>query len=129
MLKKRGNDYGIFDCNSDFCICALWHDFSGAEISAEEVISHTNIARRKAKENLSCICEYTHDLADAELRRAETIHSFQKALAQKEFLLYFQPKISGITQKIASAEVLVRWQRSDGTLWFPDSFLPILEET
>lgn len=100
-----------------------------AEISAEEVISHTNIVRRKAKENLSCICEYTHDLADAELRRAETIHSFQKALAQKEFLLYFQPKISGITQKIASAEVLVRWQRSDETLWFPDSFLPILEET
>lgn len=32
-------------------------------------------------------------------------------------------------QEIASAEVLVRWLREDGTLWFPDSFLPILEET
>lgn len=25
--------------------------------------------------------------------------------------------------------MLVRWLREDGTLWFPDSFLPILEET
>ena len=31
--------------------------------------------------------------------------------------------------EIASAEVLVRWQRANGDLWFPDSFLPILEET
>lgn len=48
---------------------------------------------------------------------------------RKEFQIYFQPKISGKTQEIASAEVLVRWLREDGTLWFPDSFLPILEET
>ena len=48
---------------------------------------------------------------------------------KKEFQIYFQPKISGREQKIASAEVLVRWQRANGDLWFPDSFLPILEET
>lgn len=75
------------------------------------------------------MCEYTKEIALAEQKRAETIHSFKEALEKKEFQIYFQPKISGRDQKIASAEVLVRWQRSNGDLWFPDSFLPILEET
>ena len=96
---------------------------------AEEVISHANIARRRAKETSTCVFEYNAELASTEQKRAETIHSFQNALAKNEFQIYFQPKISGKTQEIASAEVLVRWLREDGTLWFPDSFLPILEET
>ena len=54
---------------------------------------------------------------------------YVEALGRKEFQIYFQPKISGKSQKIASAEVLIRWKRADGELWFPDSFLPILEET
>lgn len=95
----------------------------------EEVISHANIARRRAKETSTCVFEYNAELSSTEQKRAETIHSFQNALAKKEFQIYFQPKISGKTQEIASAEVLVRWLREDGTLWFPDSFLPILEET
>jgi len=95
----------------------------------EEVISHANIARRRAKETSTCVFECNAELSSTEQKRAETIHSFQNALAKKEFQIYFQPKISGKTQEIASAEVLVRWLREDGTLWFPDSFLPILEET
>ena len=54
---------------------------------------------------------------------------YLEALGRKEFQIYFQLKISGKSQKIASAEVLIRWKRADGELWFPDSFLPILEET
>ena len=96
---------------------------------SEEVISHANIARRMAKETSCCVFEYNTELARTEQKRAETIHSFQNALAKKEFQIYFQPKISGKTQEISSAEILVRWLRDDGTLWFPDSFLPILEET
>ena len=35
----------------------------------------------------------------------------------------------GKDQTIASAEALVRWQRENDTMWYPDMFLPILEET
>lgn len=101
----------------------------GNNISSEELISHTNIVRRKAKTELSGVREYSEDIAQDEQKRAETIHTFRNALEQKEFQLYFQPKINGKSQKIASAEVLVRWQKDDDSLWFPDSFLPILEET
>ena len=99
------------------------------EIPGEEIISHSNIVRIKAKDELCGACEYTEEIALSEQKRAETIHSFKEALEKKEFQIYFQPKINGKDQKIASAEVLVRWQRANGDLWFPDSFLPILEET
>lgn len=99
------------------------------KIPAEEIISHANIVRGIAKTELSGVCEYTQKIALEEQRRADTIHSFKKALSQKEFKIYFQPKIDGKTQKISSAEVLVRWQRDADTIWYPDMFLPILEET
>ena len=43
---------------------------------------------------------------------------YLEALRRKEFQIYFQPKISGKSQKIASAEVLIRWKRADGELSF-----------
>lgn len=33
------------------------------------------------------------------------------------------------TEEVESAEVLVRWKREDDTVWTPDQFLPVLEET
>ena len=98
-------------------------------VPAEQIISHANIVREKAKTELSGVCEYTSGVALNEQRRADTIHSFKSALKQKEFKIYFQPKICGKDQMIASAEALVRWQRGKDTMWYPDMFLPILEET
>ena len=74
-----------------------------AEIPGEEIISHTNIVRLKAKSEITGVCEYTAEIYKAELKRADTIHSFKEALTNKEFQIYFQPKISGKEQKIASA--------------------------
>ena len=98
-------------------------------IPAEEIISHANIVRCIAKTQLSGVCEYTQDIAMREQHKADTIHSFKRALSQKEFKVYFQPKIHGKDQTLASAEALVRWQRDARTIWYPDVFLPILEET
>lgn len=43
-------------------------------IPPEQIISHTNIVRRKAKAMLSGVCEYTSDVALDEQRRADTLH-------------------------------------------------------
>ena len=98
-------------------------------IPAEEIISHANIVRCIAKTKLSGVCEYTQDIAMREQHKADTIHSFKRALSQKEFKVYFQPKIHGKDQTLAGAEALVRWQWDARTIWYPDVFLPILEET
>ena len=112
-----------------FCLTAGICFVQGKEEKTEKVISHANSARRKATETIDGLCVYTQRLEEAELQRAEVLHSFQQALDREEFVLYFQPKISGGNGKMTSAEVLVRWQREDGSFWTPDSFIPVLEET
>ena len=112
-----------------FCMTAGICFVKGKEEKTEKVISHANSARRKAVEMLDGLCVYTEQLEKAELQRADVLHSFQQALKNEEFILYFQPKVAGMTGRLASAEVLVRWQREDGSFWTPDSFIPVLEET
>lgn len=95
----------------------------------EEIISHTNTARRMAKDHAIGIVTYGAKIHQLEQHRADVLNSFQHALDTDEICIYFQPKIGGKSGQIESAEVLVRWQREDGTIWTPDQFLPILEET
>lgn len=51
----------------------------------------------------------------------------QQALDNREFKLFLQPKIDLKTKKVISAEALVRWIRDDGTMIFPNDFIPIFE--
>lgn len=112
-----------------FCLNAGVCFVEDKDEQPEKIISHANSARRKAAEQKQGICVFTRQVEAEELLRADVLHSFQNALEKEEFILYFQPKISGKSQKITSAEVLVRWKRADETFWVPDSFIPVLEET
>ena len=51
----------------------------------------------------------------------------QVALDNREFKLFLQPKVDLKTKKVISAEALVRWIRDDGTMIFPNDFIPIFE--
>ncbi len=54
--------------------------------------------------------------------------SFEKAIREKQFVVYYQPKLDPYTNKIVGAEGLVRWQQKDGTLITPDHFIPLFEK-
>ncbi|ATB69196.1 putative diguanylate cyclase [Sulfurospirillum diekertiae] len=49
------------------------------------------------------------------------------ALAHKEFVLYYQPKVNMKTGEIIGAEALIRWEHPQKGLVMPLSFLPFLE--
>ncbi|WP_341501242.1 EAL domain-containing protein [Gallaecimonas sp. GXIMD4217] len=50
------------------------------------------------------------------------------ALAQEQFLLYYQPKLDLASNRVVGVEALVRWQTGDGELVGPDRFIPKLED-
>ncbi len=54
--------------------------------------------------------------------------SFEKGIREKQFVVYYQPKLDPYTNKIVGAEGLVRWQQEDGTLITPDQFIPLFEK-
>lgn len=60
-------------------------------------------------------------------RRVEK--EFQKALRQKAFQVWYQPKYDMRAKKICGAEALVRWKKADGSFLSPAQFIPELEET
>lgn len=49
------------------------------------------------------------------------------ALRRREFVLYYQPKVSLTSNRIVGAEALVRWQRPDGTLLPASAFIGAIE--
>lgn len=54
---------------------------------------------------------------------------FSKAVANCEFVPYYQPVFDLFTGEIRGCEVLVRWLRPDGTMIPPGQFLPYAEAT
>jgi diguanylate cyclase (GGDEF)-like protein/PAS domain S-box-containing protein len=57
----------------------------------------------------------------------EDLERIGVALARKEFLLYYQPKINMATGAIVGAEALIRWLHPERGLLAPGAFLPIVE--
>lgn len=53
---------------------------------------------------------------------------FDKAIAEKQFEIWYQPKYDAMTGVIVGAEALVRWRREDGSLLPPFKFIPIFEK-
>ena len=98
------------------------------EITPETMISCANVARRIAKELIGHTCLYSPEIDRQEKMQAEILHSFHPALENKEFEIYFQPKIRTTDQAVSSAEVLVRWIRDGKMLWSPDIYIPLFEQ-
>ena len=60
--------------------------------------------------------------------RHENLEHIRKALAARQFVLYYQPKVNMRTGKVVGAEALMRWQHPERGLLPPGMFLPIIED-
>jgi sensor c-di-GMP phosphodiesterase-like protein len=54
---------------------------------------------------------------------------FSRAVENQEFIPYYQPVIDIFTGEVKGGELLVRWQRPDGSMVPPGQFLPYAEAT
>lgn len=74
------------------------------------------------------VAYYTEELAQARIREQLIENSFDAALNDQEFVVYYQPKIDLLTETVVGAEALVRWKRPDGTMVSPGVFIPVYEK-
>ncbi len=51
----------------------------------------------------------------------------REAIEADEMCLHYQPKVSMSEGRVVGAEALVRWRQPDGSLRYPDTFLPAIE--
>ena len=52
----------------------------------------------------------------------------ENAFRNREFVVYMQPKIDLKQHSIIGAEALIRWIKPDGTMIFPNDFIPVFEK-
>ena len=56
------------------------------------------------------------------------VNSMEAALLNKEFKVYYQPKVNLNDFKLNGAEALVRWIPDNGNIVYPNSFIPLFEK-
>lgn len=90
--------------------------------------ANANLARTESKRSvLDEIVFYDEKLKARRVEEKELEYEAEQALANKEFLVYFQPKYDVETEKIIGAEALVRWEHPVRGMLSPGLFVPLFE--
>ncbi|WP_051638658.1 putative bifunctional diguanylate cyclase/phosphodiesterase [Butyrivibrio sp. NC2002] len=93
-----------------------------------EIIGRPSVALQHAKHILhQPVVEVTEDMMKRVAMQKTVLESYQKALEEEEFLVYYQPKVNSKKQKLVGAEGLVRWMHN-GEMVSPGVFIPPLEQ-
>lgn len=92
------------------------------------IMDHALLALNSVKGNeVDSIAFYDNDLHQKAIKQTLIESRMWSALDNHEFIMYLQPKYDLKTGRIHSAEALVRWRTADGTMIYPDEFIPVFE--
>jgi len=105
---------------------ALFPD-DGAD--ADTLYRNAEAALKRAKRDGERFLFYTQGMTDAAAGKLTMESQLRDALAQEEFVLHYQPKVSLASGRVTSTEALIRWNDPRTGLVPPMRFIPILEET
>lgn len=122
--------------NSDYAAAShhikLRFNFGVAEIGDDHTpftafVDAAEIARREARIRPDPVLFFSGELEEQLRQNREMEDQMEQALADGEFVAYYQPKFNMATGEICGAEALVRWQRGPSHLYYPDQFIPLFE--
>jgi diguanylate cyclase (GGDEF)-like protein len=93
-----------------------------------DLLRRADVALYAAKNAHTRVAVYDPELDDLNRLQFETLQDLDAALAQRQFVLHYQPKIDIASGATSCAEALVRWQHPTRGLLYPDAFLPVVEQ-
>ncbi len=98
---------------------------AGIDAMLEKVNLAHGMARKQQGGNT---CDYNDSLKIKLVQEKELENKMEAALANKEFVVYLQPKYHLETEMVVGAEALVRWQTDDRIVAYPNQFVPLFEQ-
>jgi diguanylate cyclase (GGDEF)-like protein/PAS domain S-box-containing protein len=97
---------------------------------AQTLLKHADVAMYSAKEaGRNTYRQYDDSIAHLTRQRAILETGLRRALERREFQLVYQPIVALESNRITSAEALLRWRHPELGTIAPDVFVPILEES
>lgn len=99
-------------------------------VSSSELLKNSDMAMYKAKElGRNNYKFYTNELILRSEKRLYIENSLRKAIQNEELVLFFQPKISTLTNQVCGAEALIRWKHPERGWVPPVEFIPVAEDS
>jgi diguanylate cyclase (GGDEF)-like protein/PAS domain S-box-containing protein len=95
----------------------------------DELLQHADIAMYTAKTNGGGHAFYDDSNNGHDRRRLSLLGELRRAIAQRELVLHYQPKLDLRTKRIDRVEALVRWNHPTQGLLPPAEFIPLAERT
>ena len=102
---------------------------SSTSTEAQDVLRDAEIAMYRAKHTGKARCEvFDNAMHAGAVQRLQLETDLRKAVDLGEFLVYYQPIVSLVSEQIVGFEALTRWQRPQGMV-MPNDFIPVADET
>ena len=118
----EGSEYRFFNC------CGLYK-ITNRELSVGNMVDKARVAMESVNSNyMSLYAWYDESMWDAIVEEEKMNSSFKKAIADKEFKVYYQPICRANDGRVTSAEALVRWEQPGKGLVSPGVFIPLFEK-
>jgi diguanylate cyclase (GGDEF)-like protein len=97
---------------------------------AAELMQHADVAMYTAKRNgKGRFDEFEQNMSLSVARRHQLKLGLERAIANNEFVLHYQPVIDVATGSITATEALLRWKDPTRGLMPPSEFVGVAEET
>jgi len=94
----------------------------------EKGYGYANQAKHVVKGNRESYCFYENMAYKERIELKKLDDSFEEAIENRRFEVWYQPKFETKTGTIVSAEALVRWRDSSDNLIPPGKFIPLFEK-
>ncbi|PZS36894.1 MAG: bifunctional diguanylate cyclase/phosphodiesterase [Pseudonocardiales bacterium] len=103
--------------------------FPGDAGDVRDLLRLADVALLRAKGSATRWVRYAADQDQPHADRLATVEESRAAMANGEFVLYYQPKVEVRTGEITGAEALIRWHHPTRGLLSPDKFMTAIEHS
>ena len=93
------------------------------------LLQRADVALYEAKEHRGCFAFYSPESDLHSVEKLALLGELREGIAHGQLVVYYQPKCETITGTLVGVEALVRWEHPTRGLLFPDTFIPIAENT
>ena len=108
----------------------------GISISPDDSIQSSELVRKAdmsmyqaKKKGKNQFQFFNQELENDVLNKVILERELRSAIENKEFFLDYQPKTDLRSNDIYGVEALIRWKRTDGSIYYPDKFINLAEST
>jgi diguanylate cyclase (GGDEF)-like protein/PAS domain S-box-containing protein len=130
LLKKIGNTWSMNNYQFYISVTVGIAVFPEHGSDLTELLKSAEIAMYAAKhQGKNKIQVFEPTLMKLNYWNMEMANKIQMGLDNKEFSLYYQPQFSLKTNRITSAEALIRWNHKKKEAISPAEFIPVAEQT